>query len=295
MPTTTTTVAIRALQGGAKFSGGTMKICEAATVKNDTCKSDSIVGETMENQVTLQTLSKVKKRFGVKTETVSSTLHTSKSASTAEEDSKRKQLSTTNKGHPVSFRDDIKIKVEEDCKTSLLDILTAAATTTTEESPQFSTQMMKNSNPGNHDATGVERTPHQISSLTAVGSNSLEPKVLFQYLVNYLEVTPEQANGLKDSRQVAQDLDTALAKSLAMLQELRGRLTQCGKDLDEEFSIIQSILSPRQAAKFLVWVANNQACMHMLNELWSKVYPEPIITPITREDFNCSGIHTKKL
>lgn len=101
------------------------------------------------------------------------------------------------------------------------------------------------------------------------------PKSLFQYLVNYLQVTPSQAAALKDSRHVAKELDAALVKSLSMLQELRETLTQCTDDLDAEFTTIRSILTPRQAAKFLVWVSNNGACMHMLNELWSRQYPDP--------------------
>ena len=32
------------------------------------------------------------------------------------------------------------------------------------------------------------------------------------------------------------------------------------------------IKNPTQVAKFLVWVQNNRACMHMLNELWQKEY-----------------------
>mmetsp|Transcript_15459 Transcript_15459/g.28068 ORF Transcript_15459/g.28068 Transcript_15459/m.28068 type:complete len:471 (-) Transcript_15459:153-1565(-) len=103
----------------------------------------------------------------------------------------------------------------------------------------------------------------------------LESKKMFQYLVQYLKVTPEQAGALKDSRHVAKDMDAALMKSLDMLQELQGRLTQCGEDLEAEFNTVRMILTPTQAAKFLVWVANNGACMHMLNELWSKVYPKP--------------------
>ena len=100
----------------------------------------------------------------------------------------------------------------------------------------------------------------------------LEPKALFHYLVQYLEVTPEQAMELKDSRQVAKELDSVLAEVMNVLQQLRQLLTQCNEDLEHEFSNVRSILTPTQAAKFLVWVANNSACMHMLNELWSKVY-----------------------
>ena len=112
---------------------------------------------------------------------------------------------------------------------------------------------------------------------------ALQPKAMFQYLVNYLEVSPEQAAALKDSRWVAHELDQCLAKSLSMSQELRTRLTQCGEDLEAEFNNVRSILTPTQAAKFLVWVANNSACMHMLNELWSRVYPQPSEAAARRE------------
>ncbi|GAX28914.1 hypothetical protein FisN_20Lh228 [Fistulifera solaris] len=102
--------------------------------------------------------------------------------------------------------------------------------------------------------------------------NKMDPKALFQYLVNYLEVTPEQAAALKDSRYVAQELDGCLETALSVLGELRNRLAQTGDDLETEFDNVRSILTPTQAAKFLVWVANNSACMHMLNELWDRVY-----------------------
>lgn len=115
------------------------------------------------------------------------------------------------------------------------------------------------------------------SSVLAVDAPdpALEPKAMFQYLVNYLQVAPEQAAALKDSRWVARELDESLVQALSMSKELRTRLTQCGKDLEAEFNTVRSILTPTQAAKFLVWVANNSACMHMLNELWSRVYPHP--------------------
>jgi predicted DsbA family dithiol-disulfide isomerase len=79
---------------------------------------------------------------------------------------------------------------------------------------------------------------------------------------------------LKDSRFVAQEMDEILQETYSVLTELRSRLTQCGEDLETEFNNVRSILTPSQSAKFLVWVAQNKACMHMLNELWSKVYPD---------------------
>jgi hypothetical protein len=104
-------------------------------------------------------------------------------------------------------------------------------------------------------------------------SEKLDSKNLFRHLVKILGVSPVQAAELKDSRFVAAEMDECLKSSLTVLSELRTRLTQCGEDLEAEFNNVRSILTPTQAAKFLVWVANNSACMHMLNELWSKVYP----------------------
>jgi hypothetical protein len=102
--------------------------------------------------------------------------------------------------------------------------------------------------------------------------SKMDPKNMFQYLVNFLEVTPEQASELRDSRLVAKELDAALAQALSTLQQLRDSLSTVGQSLEHEFSEIRSILSSRQSAKFLVWVANNAPAMHMLNEVWSTVY-----------------------
>lgn len=135
--------------------------------------------------------------------------------------------------------------------------------------------------PSNAEAAISSVSPISISNSSVASADSIldpenpnmDPKNLFQYLVNYLEVTPEQAAALKDSRFVAQEMDSCLEKALTVLGELRGRLAQTGEDLETEFNNVRSILTPTQAAKFLVWVANNSACMHMLNELWDRVYP----------------------
>jgi len=125
-------------------------------------------------------------------------------------------------------------------------------------------------------ASNVATAPASVSSATTDMMMSIMPpknsKELFITLVKILEVTPEQAAVLKDSRSVAQEMDETLKETLICLTELRGRLAQCGHDLDTEFNSIRQILTPSQSAKFLVWVAQNKACMHMLNELWSKKY-----------------------
>ena len=105
---------------------------------------------------------------------------------------------------------------------------------------------------------------------------NLEPKVLFQTLVNRLNVTPEQAAALKDSRFVAKEMDACFEQALGVVKELRERLAQTGEDLETEFNNVRNVLSPTQAAKFLVWVSNNSAAMHMLNELWDRIYPSAL-------------------
>jgi len=131
-------------------------------------------------------------------------------------------------------------------------------------------------------SAGDETLPPPSAAVTASASvdasqpqERLNPKDLFRYLVQYLEVTPQQAAAMKDSRLVAQEMDSCLDSALSVLTELRDRLAQTGEDLETEFNNVRSILTPTQAAKFLVWVANNAACMHMLNELWDRVYPQP--------------------
>lgn len=147
----------------------------------------------------------------------------------------------------------------------------------------------------NHPATSSNSADKSLDSSCNPGKlwappTNLDAKSLFQHLVEILQVTPEQGAALKDSRFVAKEMDECLKASLGVLQELRLRLAQCGDDLENEFNNVRSILTPTQAAKFLVWVANNKACMHMLNELWSRVYPQQhhpppsILTSMSSED-----------
>eukprot|EP00537_Pseudo-nitzschia_pungens_P010606 CAMPEP_0172391664 /NCGR_PEP_ID=MMETSP1061-20121228/8017_1 /TAXON_ID=37318 /ORGANISM="Pseudo-nitzschia pungens, Strain cf. pungens" /LENGTH=512 /DNA_ID=CAMNT_0013122345 /DNA_START=189 /DNA_END=1727 /DNA_ORIENTATION=+ len=116
-------------------------------------------------------------------------------------------------------------------------------------------------------------TTNNTNTITIEGAAPKTSKELFTLLVKKLEVTPAQAAVLKDSRFVAEDMDQTLKETLTVLKELRVRLAQCGQDLETEFDCIRQILTPSQSARFLVWVAQNKACMHMLNELWSKNYP----------------------
>ena len=148
-----------------------------------------------------------------------------------------------------------------------------------------------NSNSNSNNNSGVTAPPppsapaavtkpsSSSTAMTAPGKgtkSSESPKTskeLFTLLVKKLQVTPAQAAALKDSRFVAQEMDETLKETFNVLMDLRGRLDRCGQDLESEFNCIRQILTPSQSAKFLVWVAQNKACMHMLNELWDRNYP----------------------
>mmetsp|Transcript_25420 Transcript_25420/g.70217 ORF Transcript_25420/g.70217 Transcript_25420/m.70217 type:complete len:426 (-) Transcript_25420:73-1350(-) len=115
-------------------------------------------------------------------------------------------------------------------------------------------------------------SPSSVSTMDS--TKPFDPKTLFSTLVSHLEVSPEQAAALKDSRLVAKELDSYLEKALKLVTELRNRLSQTGENMETEFNNVRNVLTPTQAAKFLVWVANNGAAMHMLNELWERIYPQ---------------------
>lgn len=51
-------------------------------------------------------------------------------------------------------------------------------------------------------------------------------------------------------------------------------------------STLMQNITPRQQAEFLLWVENNQACMHMLNYLWEQL-------PESRQDHD-STTETKQ-
>jgi len=166
------------------------------------------------------------------------------------------------------------MNVQLNGKTVELESASTTASTSTSTSLPMATVAAVESTINNDPMNTASAVTKASVPVVANGAEStpiidpLKPKSMFHYLVEYLKVTPAQAAALKDSRHVAKELDEALEKSLGMLNELKDRLTNMGQDLDTEFSQIRKILTPRQAAKFLVWVSNNGACMHMLNELW---------------------------
>ena len=226
MPTTTTSVAMRALQGGEIVEG------MSAITENLSQGNATAAGST---------------NSGIDSPSRSGNPEITDDRKISSKPSERDTISNVEKGKP---RD----------ADSLAEVPSSA-----------DTDLSSTASSVEDASTPISGGKNDTSSASAL---SLEPKSMFHFLVKHLGVTPQQAAALKDSRLIAKELDSALTESLSVLEELRLRLTQVGDDLETEMDSVRAILTPTQAAKFLVWVSNNTACMHMLNELWNKSYSD---------------------
>jgi hypothetical protein len=277
MPTTTTSIAMRALEGGSRLSSGTSSTVnndESGDDDNDDDNDNDDMGDDDDDNDGMGDVD-----VNIDFNEVVNDLPSSGAALDQGQDGKP---SSSFIAMPVS----VPVPMEKDTAVGThagdgdgMGTETPAIPTPISQTPAMNTTATSPS--GSAQITSQDGSPKPRKTLQL---KNTEPKELFAYLVKFLQVTPEQSAALKDSRHVASELDSALEKSLAMLGELRERLTDMGQNLDAEFSAIRLILTPTQTAKFLVWVANNGACMHMLNELWSKVYPEPVSNDADDDD-----------
>ncbi|TDH65293.1 hypothetical protein CCR75_001808 [Bremia lactucae] len=107
-------------------------------------------------------------------------------------------------------------------------------------------------------------------------------------LAKELGLTEDQKKKIQQQRGSISLICENLKSALGLLAELKTEVTKKNSTLDMEMDKLQSILSPTQrakvceglkkhfsnmriCAKFIVWVTNNQACMHLLNKLWRSV------------------------
>jgi len=98
------------------------------------------------------------------------------------------------------------------------------------------------------------------------------PLDIWKLVAKDLEVTDEQQKQLMSFQEQVEVMDDDLQLTLDMLKQLRSLIDDKNSSLDQELLEIQKILTPTQTAKFILWVTQNPACMHMLNQLWRHVY-----------------------
>lgn len=75
----------------------------------------------------------------------------------------------------------------------------------------------------------------------------------------------------KENADPFRDVNRTTAECNEMLDKIVSIICNKNESLDSEMAQIQSILSPRQTAKFILWIDQNPACMQMLEALWPHV------------------------
>ncbi|RLN98090.1 hypothetical protein BBJ28_00023965 [Nothophytophthora sp. Chile5] len=90
-------------------------------------------------------------------------------------------------------------------------------------------------------------------------------------LAKELGLSEDQKKKIQQQRGSISVICENLKNALALLAELKTEVINKNSTLDMEMDKLQNILTPTQRAKFIVWVTNNQACMHLLNKLWRSV------------------------
>lgn len=107
---------------------------------------------------------------------------------------------------------------------------------------------------------------------SAISSTAMSGSVqnsIWHILCEHLKVTDEQKARIKGHRSRIRLLCGELKQSLRLLGDLRGKVDVKNVSLEQEMKELQSILTPKQTAKFILWVSHNPACMQMLNKLWN--------------------------
>jgi uncharacterized membrane protein YgcG len=107
------------------------------------------------------------------------------------------------------------------------------------------------------------------TSMSGEANNSI-----WHILCRELNVTEEQKQAVVSHRGRIRSLCGDLKASLELLSDLRSKVDGKNEALEAEMKILQGILTPKQAAQFILWVSHNPACMQMLNKLWLKMDKE---------------------
>jgi hypothetical protein len=106
------------------------------------------------------------------------------------------------------------------------------------------------------------KEPNELFNLWLDLLKEVKPTVAQRRLmVSYTTVTPNGTDPFNDVRSVSETCN-------GMLDRLVEIICNKNNSLDSEMANIQTILSARQIAKFILWIDQNPACMQMLEALW---------------------------
>jgi hypothetical protein len=92
---------------------------------------------------------------------------------------------------------------------------------------------------------------------------------LWAIICDVLEATEEQKEKIKHFREDARRLAMHLRHTFRQAEDLRRRVESKNHALAVEMVELQSVLTAKQLAKFILWVNNNPTSMAMLDQLWN--------------------------
>lgn len=125
--------------------------------------------------------------------------------------------------------------------------------------------------PNFHDETG-EFKPKVTGEVADIWRSLMDTLKLSpaqkKQMVSFSTPTQDKNDPFIDVNQSTQLCNTTLERIVAII---------CNKNesLDNEMSNMQTILSARQIAKFIIWIDQNPACMQMLECLWPHISNTP--------------------
>uniref|UniRef100_A0A7S3PJY7 BZIP domain-containing protein n=2 Tax=Sar TaxID=2698737 RepID=A0A7S3PJY7_9STRA len=97
---------------------------------------------------------------------------------------------------------------------------------------------------------------------------------IWNMLCEELELSAEQKRGLIDMRHGIRKQRRNIAECIRILKELGSRVDTNFSHMASQMENVMGLITPAQQAKFLLWVEKNQACMHMLNNIWNTQHEE---------------------
>jgi len=95
------------------------------------------------------------------------------------------------------------------------------------------------------------------------------PQSIWNMLCSELALDSDQQKKLKGLRPELAEHNASMKRCLKSLSKLEVEVMQNMSERRTQINNVLSIITPAQTIKFLQWVEDNQACIHMLNGLWT--------------------------
>ncbi len=96
-----------------------------------------------------------------------------------------------------------------------------------------------------------------------------DPTSIWNMLCNELKLDEQQKASIKEQRGQLGLQNASMKKSLMQLNKFESEVSKNMELRRKQIEKVMSLISPTQTIRFLQWVEDNQACIHMLNGLWS--------------------------